>query len=117
MSQNSSCAPQLIAWAYLPGTVDAPTGTIAQKSFGCVCNKTASKGNWLCSLNDPVSVTDGSAIIMTGPGVPSDSNSGVVLAIGDNGVGHFEITIRDVDGGLASDQPGSFMVWKLPVLT
>ena len=106
----------MIAWAFLPGTVNAPTGTIAKASFGVTCNKNANKGQWECFLNDPVSLTDGSAIFTTGPGVPSDSNSGVVAAIGDNGVGNFELTIRDVDGGLASDQPLSFIIWKLPRL-
>jgi hypothetical protein len=110
------CQPQLVAWAWLPGS--AATGAVASKAFGIKCVKSASNGQWNCLMDNPVSLTDGSAIFMAGSGVPSDSNSGIVLAVGDLAVGNIQVNIRHNDDGLADNvQPASFMIWKLPRLT
>lgn len=107
--------PSLVAWCFLPG--GAATGDQAQQVGGLTAQKTASAGQWLIVLNQPASLMDGTILIMQGPGVPSDTDSGVVASIGDNGVGVAICTIKAVDGGGSDDnQPLSLMFWRLPAI-
>ncbi len=112
MSQYS-LAPVCVAWAFLPG--GSATGAIATQSYGVVCNKNANPGQWECTMNNPISLTDGSAVVMPGKGVPDDTNNGVYFTLGDNGLGNFELTVRrNSDNAPDNTQPVSFMIWKLP---
>ena len=111
--QNNALEPGIIAWAFLPG--GAATGAIPLQAFGCVCNHSANAGQWECSLNDAVSLTNGDAILLQGIGTPGDNNDGVYFTIGDNGVGAFELTVRKrSDNTPDNTQPVSFIVWRMP---
>lgn len=113
MSAPNSAAPQLVAWVFLPG--GAATGAKPQQAYGLTANKTANAGQWLALLDDPASLTDGTIMIQYGPGVPSDTDSGVIASIGDNGVGAMEITIRSIDAGAPDDdQPVSLFFYRMP---
>lgn len=116
MGADYSLAPACIGWAFLPG--NAATGKIADNAYGIVCNKAANPGQWECFMSNPVSLTDGSAVVMQGVGVPDDTNDGVYFTLGDNGVGNFELTVRRRSDNAPDDtQPVSFMIWRLPRLT
>ncbi len=113
MSSPQLAAPQLVAWVFLPGS--AATGAKPSQIYGMSANKTANPGQWLALLDDAASLTDGTIMIMYGPGVPSDSDSGVIASIGDNGVGAMEITIRSIDAGAADNtQPLSLFFYRMP---
>ena len=104
--------------AFLPGNPSTgptiATGVIATQALNCKCTKLAGKGQWLIAPTIPLNTIDGSTIIMIGPGIPSDSNSGISVIINDNGNGTFNLSVFDVAGAAPSFQSVSFTAWTFP---
>jgi hypothetical protein len=118
MSVNQTVGLRFACAAALPGNTGSAiaTGTIATQALGVKCTKLSGKGQWLCVPVTPVNLADGTSFVVTGGGIPSDSNSGVSIVPSDNGDGSFNVAIFDVDGALPSFQAANFVCYTFPKL-